>query len=131
MFAVVRMNSIICPYCNIKAKKVGGKVIYPRRPDLYHHKFYLCKKCGARVGINKVTGKPLGTLANYELRIDRMNAHKCFDKLWKSKKYSRSEAYEYLASAMGISTDKCHIGMFNSSQCEEVIKITRLLQQRK
>lgn len=125
------MNNIVCPYCNIRAKKVGGEVVYPRRPDLHHYKFYLCKKCGARVGINKVTGKPLGTLANHELRVSRMNAHKNFDKLWKSKKYSRTEAYEYLASAMNISTDKCHIGMFDINQCDEVVRITKLLQQRR
>jgi pyruvate formate-lyase activating enzyme-like uncharacterized protein len=125
------MNNVICPYCNLKARKVSGDVIYPNRADLHSREYYLCKKCGARVGVNKVTGEPLGTLAGVDLRMHRMEAHKVFDRLWRSKKYTRSEAYNLLADTMGIDSDECHIGMFDHPQCDKVIEMTKLIQQKK
>jgi hypothetical protein len=58
-----------------------------------------------------------------------MEAHKYFDFLWRSKKYTRTEAYDLLAGSMGISSDRCHIGMFDHSQCDEVIEISKLLKR--
>lgn len=120
----MRAFSIIkCPYCARDAELVGGEVLYPHRRDLYKRKFFYCQRCNASVGINKVTGLPLGTLADSNLRKKRNNAHNVFDVLWKRKYITRSQAYRVLSEKLGIPPEKCHIGLFNEELCEEVIRV--------
>lgn len=59
---------MICSYCNNEAKLVSGNVIYPHRPDLAYLRFWQCAPCAAYVGCHKGTTKPLGRIANAELR---------------------------------------------------------------
>jgi hypothetical protein len=66
--------------------------------------------------------KPLGTLADGFTRYWRKQAHTAFDVLWKSKRLTRTQAYTQLANAMNISTEQCHIGMFDAKQCKRVVK---------
>ncbi len=119
--------NVICPYCNNKAELVSGEKIYPHRKDLYWLNFYLCEPCDAYVGthkkgFNQNGTKPLGTLANEELRSIRSVAHKHFDPLWKSGKVNRTHAYQLLSEHMGTKYNKTHIGMFDYEQCEKVLK---------
>ena len=60
------------------------------------YKCYYCEPCNAYVGCHKNSRKPLGTLANKELRELRIRTHEIFDPLWKSGKMTRSEAYKML-----------------------------------
>ena len=107
----------ICPYCLKHSIYIEVKRIYR------------CDPCDAQVGIHKHNNKPLGTLANAELREARKNAHAHFDPLWAYKmkrdslstSQARKSAYRWLASKMGIDVDKCHIGEFNIEQCNQVI----------
>lgn len=118
--------SLICPYCNLDAPMVGGDEIYPHRPDLYHKHFYRCPQCKAFVGCHPGTAKPLGRLADEKLRKAKMAAHASFDRLWKNGgKMSRREAYAWLASALGIPSKQCHIGMFDLDGCERVLEVVR------
>jgi hypothetical protein len=59
--------------------------------------------------------------ANKELREKRMEAHGVFDKLWKSGKVKRFDAYTYLSNFMQISRKDCHIGQFSVEQCDKII----------
>ena len=113
-----------CPYCNSTAVLVGGNVIYPHRPDLVHRKFWRCPclVCDAYVGCHLGSDKPLGRLANQDLRNAKVLAHEFFDRLWRNGKMKRSSAYAWLAKKMKISRNKCHIGMFNVEQCNEAVK---------
>lgn len=81
--------------------------------------------CGAYVGTHKHGGKPLGNLANKELRSCRLKAHASFDPLWKKKHMTRSEAYSFLSKEMGIKKNWCHIAMFNVEQCKRVVEISK------
>jgi hypothetical protein len=112
-----------CCYCGSAAKLVGGKAIYPHRPDLYHKKFYQCVPCKAYVGCHPNTDKPLGRLANAELRKAKMDAHRAFDPIWRNGPKSRSEAYAWLAKKLDIPGDECHIGMFDPAMCDEVVEV--------
>ena len=115
---------VVCPYCEKPAQLVSGEVVYPHRRDLYQKKFYICKSCDARVGCHKESGKPLGRLANSELRKAKMSVHKVFDVKWKRQKgVSRSDAYKWLAKSLNISRKECHIGMFDLKRCEEAIAV--------
>lgn len=112
-----------CPYCGEASKLVGGDVIYPHRPDLYDKKFYQCSPCGAYVGCHKGTEKPLGRLANAELRRAKMAAHGAFDPIWRNGGMKRSNAYAWLAQQLGLSEEECHIGMFDVDRCKQVVAI--------
>ena len=116
---------VACPYCCTLAVLVDGKEIYPHRPDLAHLPFWLCAPCSAYVGCHPGTQRPLGRLANRELRQWKQRAHAAFDPLWKPgpmKKFKkRWQAYAWLAHAMQISTQECHIGMFDIARCKRAI----------
>lgn len=116
---------VICPYCDTPAQLVSGDKIYPHRRDLHHRKFWRCRRCDAYVGTHPSSKKhkPLGRLANRELRQAKVAAHEAFDWLWRSGKLPRSEAYKWLASKLGIPVNKCHIGYFDEAQCTKVVSV--------
>lgn len=113
-------HAVTCPYCGEPAALVFGEALYPHRPDLYAKQFYRCDPCDATVGCHPGTTKPLGRMANAELRWAKMEAHTAFDRLWKAGSMTRSAAYAWLAGALGIEKSDCHIGMFDVEQCLRV-----------
>jgi len=92
---------------------------------------WVCAPCKAWVGCHPGTEKPLGGLANKQLRDLKMEAHRFFDPLWKkkiekegcSKGFARRAAYKWLAKQMGMTVKTCHIGYMDNKECERVIKI--------
>jgi hypothetical protein len=120
------MNKI-CEYCGQDSVVVTGLKIYPHRPDLKHLMFYYCdyNHKPAYVGCHKGSIKPLGRLANAELRGFKSAAHQSFDPLWKIHKIfkSRGKAYNWLASSLNIKSEAAHIGMFDVDMCKKVIAI--------
>jgi len=108
---------MICGYCDKRPQLVTGKEVYPHLPKLRVKKFYYCAPCNALVGCHEGTTAPLGSLAKPELRKARMSAHAAFDPLWRNGKMKRKSAYKRLADFLGIEITKCHIGMFNETQC--------------
>jgi hypothetical protein len=119
-----------CPYCNNEASLAGGDTIYPHRPDLHFLQFWACQPCDAYVGCHKGTTRPLGRLANAELRAAKIEAHTAFDPLWKFhtfgdgyQRMTRNEAYGWLAEQLGMARADCHIGMLNVEQCQRVVEV--------
>ncbi len=135
---------MICPYCSSNATLQDNKRIYGKSLG----RSYICDKypaCDSYVGVHRSTGVPVGTIANKELRVWRMLAHKAFDKLWvshsKRKKgknkngkrwkpdtkqsTDRSSAYKWLASKMRLDISDCHIGMFTVEQCGRVVELCK------
>ncbi len=116
------MQDVICPYC-------GHKAIYTDSAEVYHGysygMIYLCRPCGAWVGVHRGTDKPKGRLANAELRKWKMAAHDAFDPLWQVGEFKRrrNAAYAWLAEKMGLPKEQTHIGMFDIDQCKRVIQI--------
>lgn len=132
----------ICPYCTRNAPQVTGAVIYPHRPDLAVKLFYRCLPCDAYVGCHP-DGKPLGRLADAELRRAKIEAHGAFDPLWeprsaqtlaypdeprpqkKLQRVMRSRAYAWLSAQLGLSIDDTHIGMLDVDGCRRVVAVIR------
>ena len=114
-----------CPYCGNNAELKTGHHVYPHRPDLSHLKIWACTPCDAWVGTHKNSPdhKPLGRLANAELRRAKMAAHAAFDPIWKSGQMSRRKAYSLLAEKMGLPKLKAHIGEFDVDQCKQVVML--------
>ena len=124
-------HQVTCPYCDKPAKLVTGKDIYPHRKDLHAKHLYSCPDCKAYVGCHGEGTKPLGRLANADLRKAKSKAHSYFDPLWKakikknnvSKREARSSGYKWLARQLNIAIQDCHIGMFNDDQCKKVVDV--------
>ncbi len=123
---------LACPYCStesetVLAELVTGREIYPNRPDLHFRNFWQCEKeCGAYVGCHLDDGngiRPLGRLANAQLRAAKSRAHRAFDPLWKDKLMKRKQAYAWLAGELGIQVDDCHIGMFDVAMCDLTVQL--------
>ena len=112
-----------CGYCHNPAPLVTGREVYPHRPDLYAKQFYACLPCKAWVGCHPGTTKPLGRVANAELRGLKSAAHAAFDPLWRDGKAKRGSMYGWLAAQLGVEKHRCHIGYFNEDECRRVIAV--------
>lgn len=116
-----------CPYCGGVARKQPCEKVYS---TVYHSNYgdiWVCDnypECDAYVGC-KPSGKPLGTLANSELRGMRVKTHNLFDKIWKKKLMNRSHAYRWMAEEMGLTAKQAHIGKFNIEQCEKLQELVK------
>lgn len=121
--SMTKSKNIACPYCGKESTRATGVEVYPHRPDLKSLRLYRCVPCDALVGTHKGTWKPLGRLANYELRKAKMEAHSAFDKKWKYGTMSRSDAYAWLATQLNIKGEDCHIGMFDVDMCNRVVDV--------
>lgn len=112
-----------CQYCQSAVELVTGDVIYPHREDLSDKKFWRCAPCDAYVGCHPGTDKPLGRLANADLRKAKQSVHRVFDPIWKSGQMTRSKAYRMLAQKMGMSKCQCHVGHFNLDECAKALLV--------
>lgn len=111
------MRKVYCDYCGRQAEYVDSKVVYGKSYGM----MYLCRNCMAYVGVHKGTDKPLGRLANAELRYWKKRAHAVFDPLWQRGRFRghRNAAYGWLAQKMGLPVEQTHIGMFDVAQCRK------------
>lgn len=122
------MTAVACDYCGEPAELVTGADIYRRRADLSGLRFWRCVPCDAHVGCHKPESgfgdgtRPLGRLANAELRRAKSEAHAAFHPLWKTKRMSRADAYAWLAGQLGLKPVDSHIGMFDVERCRAVVR---------
>ena len=120
--------TVTCDYC-------GGDALLTDSAEVYDGRsfglIWLCRPCKAYVGCHRGTEKPLGRLANAELRGWKIKAHAAFDALWKgkmrrdqcNKKTARNAGYKWLAKALEIDFADCHIGMMDVQMCKRVIEV--------
>jgi hypothetical protein len=116
-----------CGECHSLCQLTDGEEIYPHRSDLFHKSFWICRACGAYCGCSGTTSEPLGLPAGAETRQARSRAHRAFDKLWKKPNgvMSRTAAYKWLASEMGITSQECHIGKMMARQAYLVVDLCK------
>lgn len=110
-----------CPYCGRSTSIRDSSVIYGHSYGLA----LICDgypECDAYVGTHKKDGRPLGTLANAELRKARNAAHAVLDPLWRDGHMRRNEAYAWLAKVLDIDRTAAHIAMFSEEQCRQVVE---------
>ena len=114
------LRKVYCDYCGRETEYVDSKVIYGKS----YGKIYLCRNCMAYVGVHKGTDKPLGRLANAELRNWKKAAHAVFDPLWKYGRFRghRNAAYAWLAQKMGLQIGKeVQTGTFGADMKVELV----------
>jgi len=92
-------------------------------------KFWGCSqfpKCRGTHGAHQADGRPLGIPADKETKLARIEAHKAFDRLWKSGKMSRTAAYRWLQEAMKLPGFEVHIGKFTKEQCIHLVALLKM-----
>ena len=75
---------------------------------------YVCDRypiCNSYVAAHRSTLLPMGSLADAELRHKRIQAHRAFDRLWRSGLMSKKEAYQW------IQTEKHPAGFCRPAGC--------------
>jgi zinc-finger-containing domain len=122
-------NAVLCDYCG------GPAEFLPESRRLYRGKdwgpVWHCAPCGAWVGCHPGTTRPLGRLADADLRWAKAKAHEVFDPLWRARMtrdglrqgHARAKAYRWLAAQLGIERSACHIGMFDLPTARRAIEI--------
>jgi len=119
------MKKILCPYCGKEALWVSNEKVYGKR----YGKSYMCYYCPtdeAYVGCHNNTRKPLGTMANKELRDWRIKAHAKIDPLWRTgsdktnRNYRRKKLYQRLKELFG---HEVHVGESDIEMCKKIIEI--------
>lgn len=118
-----KRKQIHCPYCGAKATLRPSSAVYgdAAKNDGY---LYVCDrypKCDSYVGAHKKTKRPMGTLANGDLRNKRIQAHKAFDWMWKSGLMTKWQAYKWMQGKLDLSDEQAHIAMFSEYMCDRLI----------
>ena len=116
----------ICPHCAGNVKLMSNSVIYNGTEYGKWPYTYICQRegCRAYVGCHPNTFIPLGTLATAPIRDARKKAKAAFNPLWESGQMSRSAAYAWLATQLGLKDkETCHIGWFDVATCNRVVEI--------
>lgn len=117
-----------CPHCRSRVWIGSNAAIYGREYGEWPWAL-MCTGCDSYVGLHPFTGIPLGTLATPAMRHARSLAKDHFNPLWQQGSMTRSEAYAWLADALGIAdVEQCHIGWFDVAQCSAVVAAVKARQ---
>jgi polyhydroxyalkanoate synthesis regulator phasin len=118
-----------CPYCGssiIIQKVIRDGPCLER--NIHGDNMAICSsypKCDSYVACHP-NGKPMGALANPNLRYLRKQAHLLFDPLWEEGHMTRREAYRVLRQYLkGIQRKHCHIAHLSEQQCKDLIDALR------
>ena len=121
---------IFCVECqkDIKPKKVSGSMVYPLSPRLAHDSFWMCNSCknfiGCHKNANKNKTRPLGVIANKELKQARIQLHNIIDPIWQSEKMKRGSVYAVISKELGYTY---HTGELRS--VDEARKVWRIVAE--
>lgn len=115
---------MICPFCKKSAVWCENKEVYGHNTGK-SWMIYLCKPCNAYVGCHQNSKKPMGTMANAEMRLWRGRAHNVIDPLWRSKGMRRNEVYDFLSAQF---SKEIHIAQCDIEMCKKIIAAVKLLE---
>lgn len=124
----VQSNTPRCPYCGSHAVLRSADGIYMKNPR--ESMLYVCKNypvCDAYVRVHPGTTKPMGSLANKQLRNLRMEAHRYFDQIYIRGIMSKQDAYHWLSDVLCIPFLDTHIGQMGEYYCSKVIEESKKL----
>ena len=123
-----------CSSCGAVAKLCTGREVYANAGMFASALFWKCPACtDSHCGCQPHSDLPLGTPGDARTRAARQAAHLIFDPMWKSRaglplpplvvSARRSAAYVWLAAAMGIPVEECHIGLFDYNRCRQAMSV--------
>lgn len=115
---------VICPYCLNPAENVGGERIYPHNEEMHAERFWFCAPCDAYVRCLP-SGKPAGTLADFDTREARIAAYAAVSYLVETESVDRGDVMEWVAVNLGLPPYDCHIGRMDADMCRQVVRICK------
>ena len=124
---------LYCPYCGGLAVLRPAEYVYGERnlnPDNY---LYVCSgypSCDSYIGVHKKSMRPMGTLANGDLRHKRIEAHRALNKVVQAGIMTKHGAYIWLQNRLCLREKDMHIGMFSEYRCEETIRECNILMEQ-
>lgn len=121
-----KKQKLYCPYCGAEAVLRHASTVYGENTLDESSYLFVCSGypiCDSYVNAHRDSKRPMGTLANSELRNKRILAHHALAKLWQSGRMTKSQAYWWLQIKLGLDEKHTHIGYFNNSMCDRVIKV--------
>lgn len=124
----MKKYDVTCPYCGAKAVLRPANTIYGKNRKSNGEHMYVCKNfpaCDAYVTAHHASKKPMGSLANGDLRHKRKIAHIELNKFQHSSGMTKWAVYVWLATKMGLSSEETHIGKFSENQCEQAVRLCR------
>ena len=135
--ATARVNAplpapTVCPNCGDDVAIVHHNDVYGRAygvwPWLYRG---VDNDCDSYVGMHPFTNIPVGTLADPSTREARKACKPAFEALWKGEAafLSRKQAYQALASQLGIPVKECHFAWFSAATCLQAREACERLMQ--
>ena len=119
----MKKNIVKC-HCGARAMLRPASVIHGKKAKEKY--LYICSRypaCDSYVGVHQKTLKPLGTLADKELRAKRIQAHQIFNRLWESGLMKKWQAYKWMEAKFGLNSEQAHIGKFSEYMCDELIAL--------
>ena len=126
MIFMTKQKHIQCPYCHANASLRPASTVYGCNRRSQGKYIYLCDRwpaCDAYVSAHDRTHRPMGTLANGDLRHKRILAHRALEHLQQSRHMEKWEVYIWLQAKLGLNDQQAHIGMFSDGMCDEVIRL--------
>jgi len=121
-------NEARCPYCGRPARIIPAAGILPDHAKVTH--LLACSnypKCDSYVCVHPGTTKPMGVIANAELRKLRQQAHIHFNKLYQTGIMSKDDAYAWLADKIWAPRSEAHIGQLSEYYLQLVIAESKRL----
>ena len=121
----MKRNNIRCPNCGAKTTLRPASVVYGKA-DKTNGFLYVCDRyprCDSYVKAHRKTLKPMGTLADANLRHKRILAHKAFDRLWQGSLMTKRQAYKWMQAKFGLSSEQAHIAKFSAYMCDQLIAV--------
>ena len=129
----MRKYQITCPYCGAPAICRPASTVFGNAVRQKGSYLYLCSRwpaCDSYVAAHKRDLRPMGTLANKDLRRKRILAHEALEKLHRHRHMEKWAVYVWLQGKLGLDPEEVHIGMFSDEMCDKVISLChQTLQQ--
>ena len=103
-------EKLYCPYCGGLAVLRPAEYVYGERnlnPDNY---LYVCSgypSCDSYIGVHKKSMRPMGTLANGDLRHKRIEAHRALNKVVQAGIMTKHGAYIWLQNRLCLRERTC------------------------
>ncbi len=119
------MTAPVCPYCNTPSVLCDASAVYG---PTYAGRFnmWVCANypdCDSYVGVHKdqAIPKPLGTMANAELRKLRKRVHAIFDPMWKPGPEARFTGRDARKKAYRWISDRLAVADFHTAESGEAL----------
>lgn len=124
----MKKYQIFCPYCGSAAQLRPASTVHGEQTFSAGSYLYLCSRwpvCDSYVSAHRRNLRPMGTLANGELRHKRIVAHRELERFRKKQGMETWAVYLWLQGALGLSEAQTHIALFSEDRCEQVISLCK------